>query len=326
MVRLIVSTGDINGIGLEVFLKSLFKFRHLREFDDVSVELVTNTKTFNDFVQFSPFTIGEIRDTNLALIHCHTYAPLLLGESEVKAAMLAKESLETAISIVAATTNSAFLTLPISKKALQDIGWEFPGQTEFVAYHSYDNHNPMMVLTHNNLSFGLATIHEPLQKVSSLITTEQIEEKIFTLLDFIEFDLRISKPKIAVLGLNPHSGELGTIGTEEETIIKPLLTKMQEGGFNVFGPFPADSFFGFGDYKNYDGILAMYHDQGLIPAKMISNGIAVNVTAGTSIVRTSPDHGVAYHLAGKWKASEESTLAAMKTAVNILRNRLGLNY
>lgn len=325
MIRLIVSTGDTNGIGLEVFLKSLFQFRDIPTFDDVSVELVTNTKTFNDYLQYSPYSIKQIRSTGLALINCNTYSPIVFGEANRKVAQLAIESLETAISIVKATSNSALVTLPISKAPLQDIGWKFPGQTEFVEYHSRNNAKAMMVLHHKNLSFGLTTIHTPLHSVSSQITKELLTDKIFTLLAFMDYDLGIRNPKLAVLGLNPHAGEQGKIGSEDEKILKPIITRMKKEQYNVEGPFPADAFFGFGEYKRFDGILAMYHDQGLIPAKMLSNGHAVNVTAGTSIVRTSPDHGVAYPIAGKWEASEESTLQAMILATNIVRNRLRLN-
>jgi 4-hydroxythreonine-4-phosphate dehydrogenase len=325
MIRLIVSTGDTNGIGLEVFLKSLFRFRDIATFDDVSVELVTNTKTFNDYLQFSPYSIKEIRSTGLSLIHCNTFSPIVFGEANRKVAQLAIESLETAITIVKATTNSALLTLPISKAPLQEIGWKFPGQTEFVEFHSDSSNRAMMILQHKNLSFGLATIHIPLQSVQSKITQELVTDKIFTQLAFMDYDLGVRNPKLAVLGLNPHAGEEGKIGTEEEKILKPVIARMQKERYNVEGPFPADAFFGFGEYKRFDGILAMYHDQGLIPAKLLSNGHAVNVTAGTNIVRTSPDHGVAYPIAGKWKASEESTLQAMILATNIIRNRLRLD-
>lgn len=325
MIRLIVTTGDTNGIGLEVFLKSLFRFREVASFDDVSVELVTNTKTFNDYLQFSPYSIKTIRSTGLALIHCNTFSPIVFGEANKKAAQLAAESLDTAISIVKSTTNSALVTLPISKAPMQDIGWKFPGQTEFVEYHSQSNNKAMMILQHQQLSFGLGTIHIPLQFVTSHITKEVLTDKIFTMLSFMDYDLGISNPKLAVLGLNPHAGEQGKIGTEDERILKPIIERMQREHYNVKGPYPADSFFGFGEYKQFDGVLAMYHDQGLIPAKMISNGQAVNVTAGTSIVRTSPDHGVAYPIAGKWKASEESTLQSMILATTMMKNRLRLN-
>jgi len=325
MIRLIVSTGDTNGIGLEVFLKSLFRFRDIAAFDDVSVELVTNTKTFNDYLQFSSYSIKSIRSTGLSLIQCNTYSPLVFGEANRKAAQLAIESLDTAISIVKATTNSALLTLPISKAPLQEIGWKFPGQTEFVEFHSNTKSNAMMILHHQNISFGLATIHIPVNSVASNISQELLTEKIFTQLAFMDYDLGIRYPKLAVLGLNPHAGENGKIGTEDETILKPVIERMKKERYNVEGPFPADAFFGFGEFNRFDGVLAMYHDQGLIPAKMLSNGHAVNVTAGTNIVRTSPDHGVAYPIAGKWIASEESTLQAMILATNIIRNRLRLN-
>lgn len=325
MIRLIVSTGDTNGIGLEVFLKSLFRFRDIAAFDDVSVELVTNTKTFNEYLQFSSYSIKSIRSTGLSLIQCNTYSPLVFGEANRKAAQLAIESLETAISIVKATTNSALLTLPISKAPLQEIGWKFPGQTEFVEFHSNTKSNAMMILHHQNISFGLATIHIPVNSVASNISQELLTEKIFTQLAFMDYDLGIRYPKLAVLGLNPHAGENGKIGTEDVTILKPVIERMKKEQYNVEGPFPADAFFGFGEFKRFDGVLAMYHDQGLIPAKMLSNGHAVNVTAGTNIVRTSPDHGVAYPIAGKWIASEESTLQAMILATNIIRNRLRLN-
>ncbi len=326
MLRLIISTGDTNGIGLEVFIKSLIRYRKIAEFDSVSIELATNKRTFNDYLQYSPYTITTIQSARVSLIHCKTFSPLLFGEPSEKSSLLAIESLETAVSIVKSTTNSALVTLPIAKKPLQDCGWNFPGQTEFVSFHSRTPSNEMMVLTFEDLSFGLVTIHTALDKVASLITPTLLQMKVQTFTEFIENDLRIPNPKIAILGLNPHSGENGTIGVEEVNVLKPTIQELKSQGFAIEGPFPADSFFGFGEYKRFDGILAMYHDQGLIPAKMISGGNAVNITAGTSIVRTSPDHGVGYPIAGKWVASEESTFQAMVYATRILSNRLGLNY
>jgi 4-hydroxythreonine-4-phosphate dehydrogenase len=212
------------------------------------------------------------------------------------------------------------VTAPITKENTTSEAFAFPGHTEFFA-SEFETKNFLMLMVSENLRIGTVTGHIPLHEVPALLTEELILQKINVLHDSLIRDFGISKPKIALLGLNPHAGENGTIGIEEETIIIPAISKAKKKGKLVFGPFPADGFFA-GDFNKYDGILAMYHDQGLIPFKTLAFGKGVNFTAGLPIIRTSPAHGTAYDIAGQGIASGESMRSAIYLAVDIHKNRL----
>jgi 4-hydroxy-L-threonine phosphate dehydrogenase PdxA len=179
----------------------------------------------------------------------------------------------------------------------------------------------LMLMVHDDLRVGLLTDHVPVNEVAQQLTEKLISEKLETIINTLKQDFEIEKPKVAVLGLNPHSGDNGVIGNEEEKIIKPTLKKLFEAGNMVFGPFPADGFFGSGQYEKYDAVLAMYHDQGLIPFKTLSFGNGVNYTAGLDKIRTSPDHGTAYEIAGKGLANNESFKEAVYLAIDIFHRR-----
>jgi 4-hydroxythreonine-4-phosphate dehydrogenase len=215
---------------------------------------------------------------------------------------------------------SAMVTAPVSKEGLAMAGYGFPGQTEMVALLSGSQRVAMMLLS-PKMRIGLVTIHAPISSLRDLITREKVQEKVSIIYESLQKDFRILKPRIAVLALNPHAGENGLLGLEEQEIILPSLSSLRDAGMTIEGPFPADGFFGMHSYRSYDAIVAMYHDQGLIPLKMIGFDAGVNFSAGLPIVRTSPDHGTAFSIAGKNKASSKSMVEAIVTAVRISQNR-----
>ncbi len=214
----------------------------------------------------------------------------------------------------------ALVTGPIDKNTIHSDEFPFRGHTEFLAdFFGAKDH--LMLLVSDSLRVGLVTSHVPLRDVATLITKERVESKIKTLDQSLRKDFGIVKPKIAILGLNPHAGDGGLIGDEEEKILKPLINDLKNSGKTIFGPYPADGFFTSGSHVKYDGILAMYHDQGLIPFKSMAFETGVNFTSGLSIIRTSPDHGTAYNIAGKNQASENSMRQAIYGACDIFKNR-----
>ena len=214
----------------------------------------------------------------------------------------------------------AIVTAPINKKNIQREDFHFVGHTDFITEELGAKDSLMLMVT-NELRVGVVTAHIPLKEVSDALTKEVIESKLKIFIKTIKKDFGISKPKIAIMGLNPHSGEDGLLGKEEIEVIEPVIKDFRDGGHLVYGPFPADGFFGSLDYKKYDGILAMYHDQGLIPFKMLGFELGVNFTAGTNKVRTSPDHGTAYSLAGKNAADPQSMREAIYLASNTVKTR-----
>lgn len=324
-MNLICTIGDCNGIGLEVFFKAL-KEEPLSSSQDITITLCGNTRTIVDYAtqlgidvcsSNSTLTVGS---TTISILECDTYSAVLFGAATISAAQLAVESLEMAIRHTISGEFDALVTLPISKVSLKQIGWNFPGQTEMLAARCHSP-NPMMILCSDMIRVALATIHTPLQNVPQKITQDHIRERIAALDNSLKLDYSFASPSIAVLGLNPHAGEQGEIGLEELTSINPAVNESLCRGINVRGAFAADGFFAHGEYKSYDGILAMYHDQGLIPLKLLATDGGVNFTAGLPIVRTSPDHGTAYGIAGKGIADAKSTLSAILLANTIANNR-----
>ena len=211
------------------------------------------------------------------------------------------------------------ITAPINKETIQSEEFNFSGHTEFLE-RNLDGES-LMILMNDFLRIGLITGHIPISKIAESITPELIESKVKILNNSLKQDFNINKPKIAVLGLNPHSGDNGVIGQEENELIKPTITSIHESGIFVYGPYAADGFFGSEAYKQFDGVLAMYHDQGLAPFKALTFGNGVNLTAGLSHVRTSPDHGTAFDISGKGKANSDSFKEAVFTGIKIFKNR-----
>lgn len=320
--------GDYNGIGPEIAIKA-FSRLDLTE----STPVWIGSSAVFDFYRTSaheniPCQLVE-ENTDFKPGYVHILDPFadvpvvpepgkLTGQAG-EAAMLA---IQTGAELCIRGLCHALVTAPISKEAIFKAGFNFPGHTEFLAHLTKTEH-VMMMLVNDQLRVALATIHIPLKDVSGSITTELIKRQLRTLHTTLIQDSGISIPKIAVLGLNPHAGDGGVIGTEESKIIQPAIRNAADNGIYADGPFAADGFFGSHKYKEYDAILAMYHDQGLIPFKTLSFGKGVNFTANLSIIRTSPDHGTAYQIAGNGVADESSFLEAYNLAVYMAKKRFG---
>ena len=211
------------------------------------------------------------------------------------------------------------LTAPIDKHNIQSEEFDFQGHTEYL--ESKLKGESLMILMTDDLRVGLITGHIPVKEVAASISEELIQKKVDLMHDSLKLDFNITKPRIAVLGLNPHCGDKGVIGTEDDEVVRPAIEKMQQARKLVYGPYPADSFFGSGSYKNFDGVMAMYHDQGLAPFKALSFGNGVNFTAGLERIRVSPDHGTAFEIAGKGEADHESFKQALFSGIEIFRTR-----
>nr|WP_229375785.1 4-hydroxythreonine-4-phosphate dehydrogenase PdxA [Fibrella aquatilis] len=242
------------------------------------------------------------------------------GKVTPEAGAAALACLNRAVEDLKAGQLHAIVTAPINKHNIQSAAFAFPGHTEYLA-NAFGVPDDLMFMVSENLKIGVVTGHVPLGKVRQYITKPAIQTKLDFMFQSLKQDFGIARPKIAVLGLNPHAGENGLIGHEEKDIITPLINEMRRKGELLYGPFPADGFFGTRAYRKYDAILAMYHDQGLIPFKAIAFEEGVNFTAGLPIVRTSPDHGTAYDIAGKGLADETSMIQAIYTAVDVARRR-----
>ena len=320
-----ISMGDINGIGIEVILKT---FEDKRMLDFCTPVLFGASKT----VSLHKKAL-EI-ETQIHGIHSldkivHGKVNLLniwkdevkvdLGKATKEGGYYAFQSLHAALKALKSGAIQVLVTAPINKENIQSEDFAFSGHTEFLESHLEGE--SLMILMNNTLRIGLITGHIPVSKVAETITEELITKKVHILHKSLVEDFGIHKPKIAVLGLNPHSGDNGIIGNEENELIKPTINNIKETGLLVFGPYAADGFFGSETYKQFDGVLAMYHDQGLAPFKALSFGNGVNYTAGLSHVRTSPDHGTGYDIAGKNKANPDSFKEALFAAIKIYKNR-----
>ncbi len=327
-MKLVVSIGDINGIGLECFFKSLPNFKH---FCNLDVFLFGNDKLITKYLNLLNISYEmksdfiKIYNQNIQLVHIDAKAPIIrFGATNVESGIIAIDSLELATEFVSKNNDAALLTLPITKKSMYLAGWEFPGHTEYLA-SKFGVENPVMILFNNKMRVALVTIHIPIKEVAHSINAELFENICIAFAKSLKNDFDIGVPKIAVLGLNPHSGENGSIGNEEVEILLPTLNKinmLNHNKFIFFGPFPSDGFFANHSYNKYDGVIAMYHDQGLIPLKMLDYKSGVNYTAGLPIVRVSPDHGSAHAIAGKGIADHNSTLSAINAAFNITNSRI----
>ena len=242
-----------------------------------------------------------------------------LGNATSISGEYAFKSLEAATKHLNNGAIDVLLTAPINKENIQSDTFNFPGHTEYLQ-ENLDGES-LMILLSDTLRVGLITGHIPIAKISESINPELIKRKVDIMHESLKKDFAINKPKIAILGLNPHCGDKGVIGKEDDEIIRPTIHEIKETGKLVFGPYAADGFFGSNTYKQFDGILAMYHDQGLAPFKALSFGNGVNFTAGLSKVRTSPDHGTAFEIAGKSQANPDSFKEALFTALDIFKKR-----
>jgi len=322
-----ISQGDINGIGLEIIIKT---FLDSQMFEICTPVIFGSNKTASSYrkaLNIEDFSFNQIRDVNeinhkrANIINVYDEDVALdLGKQTPDGGKYALKSLDAAAYALAQGKIHVLVTAPINKENIQSPDFKFPGHTEYLE-EKFGEGQSLMFLVSDKLRVAVATGHIPITQVGQQLTPDKILIKINLLQKSLIEDFGIQKPKIALLGLNPHAGDNGVIGNEEKNIIIPAIVKAKEEGMLVYGPYSADGFFGNGAYKNFDAVLAMYHDQGLIPFKTIAFNSGVNFTAGLPIVRTSPDHGTAYDIAGKNIADEESFRKAIYTAIDIYKTR-----
>ncbi|OSY88637.1 4-hydroxythreonine-4-phosphate dehydrogenase [Tenacibaculum holothuriorum] len=320
-----ISVGDINGIGIEIILKTfedkrmldfctpvIFASNRLISFHKKNLKL---NNSIHSIHSTDKITHGKINLVNI----WKEEVKIEVGKSTGNGGKYAFKSLEAATKALKNNHVDILLTAPINKDTIQSEDFKFPGHTEYLQ-DNLDGKSLMILMT-DELRVGLITGHIPVSKVSETITPELIQEKVEIMHKSLVEDFAISKPKIAILGLNPHCGDNGIIGSEDNEIVRPTITEIKKTGKMVFGPYAADGFFGSKTYKQFDGVLAMYHDQGLAPFKALSFGNGVNYTAGLNKVRTSPDHGTGFDIAGKNKANPDSFKEALFTSLHIYKNR-----
>ncbi|GAA4418065.1 4-hydroxythreonine-4-phosphate dehydrogenase PdxA [Nibrella viscosa] len=323
-----ITLGDYNGIGPEVILKALQHNRMQRICTPVIYGSMRILNRYRNILNLKDWNLNGIQNISQAshkltnVITCwndqnHEIQP---GKVTTEAGQAAFACLQRAVEDLKAGKLDALITAPINKQNIQSEEFTFPGHTEYLA-HEFGVQDNLMFMVSETLRVGVVTGHIPLGRVRSSVTRERIVEKLNLMYQSLKLDFGIQKPKIALLGLNPHAGEEGLLGQEENEIIKPLIKDLREQGRLVYGPYPADGFFGTRSYRDFDGVLAMYHDQGLIPFKAIAFDEGVNFTAGLPIVRTSPDHGTAYDIAGKNQADETSMIQALYMACDVARRR-----
>ena len=325
-IKVGISIGDPNGIGLEVILKT---FEDSRMFDFCTPIVFAQAKAVSEYKktvgleQVKVVGINDLSKTvaNKLNVLASWKEPLTLelGKETSSGGTFAYRSLEAATKALKNQKIDVLVTAPINKNNIQSDKFNFKGHTEYLDENLTGE--SLMILMTDALKIGLITGHIPISQVAQTITPELITQKIEILYSTLQRDFGIAKPKIAVLGLNPHCGDQGVIGDEDDTTIRPTLETIQSSGKLVYGPYAADSFFGAETYKQFDAVLAMYHDQGLGPFKTLSFGKGVNFTAGLGQIRTSPDHGTAYEIAGKNKANHQSFKEAVFTAISVYKER-----
>ncbi len=320
-----ISVGDLNGIGLEVVLKT---FEDKRMLDFCTPVVFGSSKVVSHHNKFAQSELQSFAISHLGKINPNKMNVLNVWEEEVamnlgtpteESGSYALQSLVLATDALRDGNIDLLITAPISKDNMQSETFNFAGHTEFL--ESKLAGESLMILMTEGLRLGLVTGHVPVSKVAETITKELILKKVEIMHRTLVQDFGISKPKIAVLGLNPHCGDNGVIGNEDEELIRPTLLEIQEKGKLVYGPYAADGFFGSKNYQKFDGVLAMYHDQGLVAFKTIAFGSGVNFTAGLSGIRTSPDHGTAFEIAGKGAANPSSFKEALFTGLEIFKTR-----
>ena len=330
MIKVGITHGDINGVGYEVILKTLSDPRFVELCTPVvygSAKVAAyHRKALNmEPVNFNIVTSAtQVVQGQNNLINCiDEEIKVEIGRTSEQAGEAAFAALECAVNDLAEGLIDVLVTAPINKHIMQSEQFTFPGHTEYLEQRlGEEDERALMILVNDKLRVALVTGHLPLSQVPQAISKELILEKLDDFEYSLQHDFGVRKPRIAVLSLNPHAGENGLLGEEETNTIIPALEEAKSKGLLCFGPYAADGFFGTEHYRKFDGVLAMYHDQGLAPFKSLAMDCGVNFTAGLGFVRTSPDHGTAYDIAGKGLASEESFRQAIYTAIDIYRNRI----
>ncbi len=321
-----VSIGDINGIGLEIILKT-FSNPAIADICTPIVYGSSKVVSYHKNIVNIDFHFQSLRNADrpnnnkINIVNCWPEnVNITLGKPTELSGKYAIKSLESAVDDLQKGLVDALVTAPINKEAMQMAGFPYPGHTEFLE-NKLNASDSLMFMVSGQLRVGLVTNHFPLGEVTSALTKDLILRKINLMHESLKVDFGIERPTIAVLGLNPHAGDNGAIGREEDQLIRPAVVESKKKGMVVVGPFAADGFFGSGQYRKYDAVLAMYHDQGLVPFKLLSFGQGVNFTAGLGQVRTSPDHGTGYDIAGSNQADPSSFRQAIFTAMDIARSR-----
>lgn len=321
-----ITIGDLNGIGPEVIIKALSAQKILDFFNPVIYGSGKVISFYRKMMDNSEFNFAQVKDDNLIprrvnVINCwNEHVEITPGKGTEDGGKYALMALKKACDDLQANKIHALVTGPINKEMMPKDDFNSAGHTEFLSNY-FNASDSLMFLVSEQTRVGLVTGHIPLKDVPLKITKSGLESKLKLMEQSLTNDFGVQKPKIAVLGLNPHAGENGLLGVEESNIISPVIKDFKEHGKLIFGPFPADGFFGSGQYAQYDGVLAMYHDQGLVGFKSIAFSSGVNFTAGLGVIRTSPDHGTAYSIAGKNKADEGSMRRAMMLAYDIASKR-----
>lgn len=326
-IRIGITQGDINGVGYEVILKTfaepemlelctpiIYGSPKVAAYHRKAFDLSTNFTIIN--------SAAEAHHNKLSIVNCtDDEIKVEFKKPTAEAGKAAYEALERASEEYKAGLIDVIVTAPINKNTIQSEGFSFPGHTEYLEQKLGEGNQSLMILMKNDFRVALVTGHIPVTDIAKTITKELIMQKLEIFSNSLKTDFSISSPRIAVLALNPHAGDNGLIGKEEEEIIIPAMQEMVEKGIQCFGPYPADGFMGSGNFSHFDGILAMYHDQGLAPFKAIAMDEGVNYTAGLPVIRTSPAHGTAYDIAGENLASEDSFRQAIYVAIDVFRNR-----
>lgn len=325
--RIGITMGDLNGIGPEIIIKTLSDHRIVSMMTPViygSGRALSFYKKLMNNEEFNYSQVkakGQFTAKQINVVNCwEDVIEITPGKASKETGKTALLSLQKACEEIKEGLLDALVTAPIDKHSIHSEEFPFKGHTEYLTV-TFGATESLMLLVGDKLRLGLVTEHVPVKDIASFITRERVESKFKLLEQSLRKDFGISKPKIAILGLNPHAGDGGLIGSEEELVLKPFINDLKNKGKLVSGPFPADGLFASGQYKKFDAILAMYHDQGLIPFKSLAFENGVNFTAGLTIVRTSPDHGTAYAIAGKNQADESSFREALFKACDIIQSR-----
>lgn len=326
-IRIGITQGDINGVGYEVILKTfsdpvmlelctpiIYGSPKVAAYHRKSLDLPTNFSIIN--------SASEAGYNRLSVVNCtDDEVKVEFSKPDAEAGKAALGALEKAIEEYKGGLIDVIVTAPINKHTIQSDGFSFPGHTEYIEERLGNGSKSLMILMKGDFRVALVTGHIPVSEIAGTITKELIKEKLLTFHRSLKLDFGISAPRIAVLALNPHAGDEGLLGKEEQEIIAPVIQEMSAQGMLCYGPYPADGFMGSGNFTHFDGILAMYHDQGLAPFKALAMDEGVNYTAGLPVVRTSPAHGTAYDIAGKGVACEDSFRQAVYVAIDVFRNR-----
>lgn len=329
MIKVGITQGDINGIGYEVILKTFADIRMAEMCIPVlygSAKVAAYHRKAMELQPVSFHQINNVKDAvvnKVNVVNCiNEEVKIEIGQSTSVAGEAAYKALEKAVADLKDGLIDVLVTAPINKHNIQRDDFHFPGHTEYLEERfGKDGDKSLMILVKDSLRVALVTGHIPLSEVPKVLTKEKIMDAAIRFDNSLKRDFRTGRPRIAILSLNPHAGENGLLGSEENDIIAPAIKELQDKKVLCFGPYAADGFFGSGEFAHFDGILAMYHDQGLAPFKTLAMEDGVNFTAGLSIVRTSPAHGTAYDIAGQNKASEESFRQAVYMAIDTFQNR-----